>query len=133
MNKQIRLISFIILSIPILAHAQTLDCSNFKTGEFYTETPNLGRTLITRNDSIQVESNEAVGYHYVHKVEWISDCEYSLTLLKNKSTDPKFNPPTDPFTMNVKITNLTNDSYETLANLNGGEYRYGGTIRILKD
>lgn len=104
------------------------DCDKFKTGEFYTDTPVMGRTFITRTDSLQIEINESSGFHYVLKVDWISNCEYTLELIENKSTNPKFQSPTDQFFLNVRITNTTDKSYQNSASLNGGEYKYLGTI-----
>ena len=128
----IRKIFLLVVTISFQSFSQE-ECSDFKNGEFYTETPNLGRTLITRNDSIQVEINEQAGYHYVHKVEWISECEYQLTLIRNNSTNPQFEWPEDSaLVMKINMFEISGSSYKVNANLNGGPFRYGGLIKMLK-
>lgn len=126
--KYLILLLFFMVSIASYSQKQSQDCNKFRTGKFYTITPNLGTTIIERNDSIQVEKNEAVGYYYILKIRWNDDCSYTLTLLENKSSNSNFDPPVENFTMNVLITNVTDSSYQTKANLNGGDYQYGGTI-----
>lgn len=122
----------VLFLLPLASYSQE-PCKSFRHGKFYTETPVMGRTEIIRYDSIQEEVNKASGYHYVHKVSWLSDCEYTLELLENKSSDPKFNPPVPigKFLMTVRLIKIAEDLewYEVEANLNGGEFRYGGVIR----
>ncbi|MBK6266384.1 hypothetical protein JKA74_15170 [Marivirga sp. S37H4] len=120
------MINILIVFIYMFIH--TPDCSNFKTGKFYTDTPTLGRTIIERNDSIQIEKNIEVGYHYVLQIEWEDDCTYKLTLIDNKSTNPKFSPPTPSFVITTRITQVNENSYSTEASLNGGAFNYGGVI-----
>lgn len=84
--------------------------------------------MILRNTPNSVEKNDSVGYHYVLKIHWISDCKYELTLLENKSSNPQFTPPSNGFHMSVIITEVLNKSFKISASLNEGKYQYAGTI-----
>jgi hypothetical protein len=127
------MIPVILLLIQLNAlDLQSSDCSRFKTGNFYTETPKLGKTFIYRTDSIHIEKNDSVGYHYVLKVNWVSDCMYELSLLENKSSNKKFDPPSQEFKMSVIITEVQNDSYKISASFNGGPYKYAGIIHKIE-
>lgn len=60
-------------------NTKSMDCLNFKTGTFKHIDLIDDNTIITRNDSIQVEINKNTGVKYTGTIEWLSDCKYLLT------------------------------------------------------
>jgi hypothetical protein len=55
---------------------QLNDCSKFKYGKFKLPNPELKNYIITRNDSIQTESDDSGTSTF--KVKWIDNCSYNL-------------------------------------------------------
>jgi len=78
----------LLLSLSFFScYAQSKDCSKFKTGTFkYINSDKLG-TIITRNDSIQIETNTKRGVEMTGKIKWLSDCKYKLTYIKISNSD----------------------------------------------
>lgn len=56
-------------------------CSDFKTGKFRYSDENIPEK-ITRYDTLQIELNPITGREVHSKVEWTSDCSYTLTYQK---------------------------------------------------
>lgn len=59
----------------------TANCKQFRTGKFYLDDSASGRTIIERNDSVQVEINESLGAKLRLRITWINDCTYTLSLI----------------------------------------------------
>lgn len=70
--------------LPLAGMAQ--DCSQFKTGEFYlkdTDGNKIENYTIVRKKKKQIEHLPNGGVS-ISKIEWISDCTYTLTNIKTK-------------------------------------------------
>jgi hypothetical protein len=60
-----------------------LNCSDLKTGKFKYEVKDLGiNTSVVRTDSLHIETKLNSGVVFTHKVNWVSDCIYTLRLQK---------------------------------------------------
>ncbi|MEM6720472.1 MAG: hypothetical protein AAF611_14190 [Bacteroidota bacterium] len=71
-------ISLLLLLLIFSNCAKEANCSNFKTGEFRYANKSI-TVKITRNDSIQIETNIKDGVVFTSTIEWVSDCKYILT------------------------------------------------------
>lgn len=73
----------LLLSLLVLGcSSQSKDCSKFKTGTFKYRDSNRDDWVITRNDSIQIESNTRTGVKIIGSIKWQSDCKFILTYEK---------------------------------------------------
>lgn len=78
--KQIVII--IILLISFTSEAQSLECKDVQNGKFKYFDPKSNEVIITRKDSIQIDSCKAMNLIIHSKIRWKSDCEYEMTILK---------------------------------------------------
>lgn len=60
----------------ILAFAQK-DCQHFRTGTFHSETNGTFNAVVTRNDSLQIETMGP--FEVTLRVTWTDDCTYRLS------------------------------------------------------
>lgn len=78
------LLSFMLVGI----HAQdTLDCRNFKRGVFFINPPEGDFIKIKRTKKYQIEKYNRKGKKHRFSIEWVSDCEYILRLVKTRSNN----------------------------------------------
>ncbi len=100
---------FLLLSLTIFScSAQKKDCSKFKTGTFKYPS-NDSSFVITRNDSIQIEFNEKTNLKMVGDIEWLSDCQYTLTYIEVNNPKAK---SLVGVKFTVDITSTSEDSYK---------------------
>ena len=62
--------------------SQDLDCTDFRTGEFRYTDPNLSGIIVIRTEKLQIERYEETGEEMHLYIDWISECEYTLTIKK---------------------------------------------------
>lgn len=62
--------------------SQNLDCTDFRTGEFRYTDSNLSGIIVIRTEKLQIERYEETGEEVHLYIDWISDCEYTLTYKK---------------------------------------------------
>ncbi len=77
--KKLILISLLFLAS--ISFAQEKKCRDFKTGKFryfQKDRPEL----ILRTDSTQIEINSKTKVEVHSKIEWSSDCSYTMTYVK---------------------------------------------------
>lgn len=91
------------------------DCQKHKNGDFIYRTKTIENEIIiniSRQNSIQLETDRKTGYYSKFKVNWTSDCAYEL-LLEESTFPAKHIAPdsrkTDP--LKVEILNSTDDFY----------------------
>ena len=82
-------------------------CSDFKTGNFIYVNPNFADWKVTRNDTLQTETNTANGLKVSGTVKWKSDCEYEIVYVK--TNHPKLQKMIGQ-KVNVKIIRIENDT-----------------------
>ncbi|WP_299892370.1 hypothetical protein [uncultured Lacinutrix sp.] len=101
---------FLLFSlVTFIGYAQSNDCSKFKTGTFKFVGSDNQNTIITRNNSIQIEENNETGIKYTGSIKWISDCKYTLTYTEVSNPDYSSIIGT---TFNVDITSTTKSTYK---------------------
>lgn len=69
--------------------SQDLDCTDFRTGEFRYTDPNLSGIIVIRTEKLQIERYEETGEEMHLYIDWISECEYTLTIKKIVNPNPK--------------------------------------------
>ena len=81
------LVTFFLIS-STYGFSQDLDCTDFRTGEFRYTDPNLSGIIVIRTEKLQIERYEETGEEVHLYIDWISECEYTLTYKKiiNPST-----------------------------------------------
>ena len=79
-----KITSLLIFFITVFSHIgfgqnQTLNCVQFKTGDFmYVDSSGISWD-IKRTKKQQTERNKKDGTIIKHKITWLNDCEYKLT------------------------------------------------------
>jgi len=68
----------LILIVFLLVASSNSKCIGIKKGVFVSIDKNFGKTIIQRNDTIQLEENKKLGTLFLQKIKWISDCEYII-------------------------------------------------------
>ena len=78
-----RIFIILVIAITLVDCSKTpKDCSNFKTGNFKYQDTNLSNWIVIRNDSLQIEVDNAINKETIAIVKWVSDCQYNLTYKK---------------------------------------------------
>jgi len=62
-----------------------LDCTNFRKGKFVSHIADEQNTIVDRNDTIQIETNQITGHIFKARIKWISDCEYELSNIEEST------------------------------------------------
>jgi hypothetical protein len=75
---------------------QNIDCSLVHNGKFETD-----KYIIERKDNEQIETDIKTKKAITYSVEWLSDCEYTLTSTNNTSNNRR-----------IKIVAITDSTYE---------------------
>ena len=65
-------------------------CRDFRTGKFELDVCVVGMYHIIRNDSIQYDVSLADNDTSTYRIEWISDCEYELVMIKGPNDSMQF-------------------------------------------
>lgn len=117
---------FIILALGCLTShvfSQQKDCTDLKNGKFKTISEGDGSpTFITRKGNRQVEVNESAQFKAEFKIEWTSECTYTLQPTKIYSKGKLQNMQYSDI-ITVKITGI-NEQYYTFtatSNIHEGE------------
>jgi hypothetical protein len=78
-----KLLSFsILLLFTCLLSAQEKKCADFKTGKFLYKDSKYKDWVVTRNDSIQTETNSSLNWIAEGTIKWTDDCNYELVYTK---------------------------------------------------
>lgn len=105
---------YILLSIIILSCSEykPQNCKNFKTGKFSFHSENTGTDfLIDRQDTLHIQTEIQTRNTSEWKVDWINDCEYNISLLRDNYGLVKSFEGEDLPTFNYKIIKSTGDYY----------------------
>ena len=84
--KNLIFILFIAFATNIYSQEKT--CTEFKTGKFKYANPKYAKWEITRNDSVQIETNTKTGLEIYNAIDWKTDCEFVLTCYKVLNAEP---------------------------------------------
>jgi hypothetical protein len=107
-------LSFCSFSISCI---QSPNCSTFRTGKFklVDKTNNLDY-LIERNDTMQKETNLISGKVSVYKINWETDCKYSLTITEG---EPQLMELYKNKKLHIEMIEFYEDGYKFSAKLDG--------------
>lgn len=72
-----------------IIYGQETTCSDFKTGTFKYENPDYADWKITRDSTVQIETNSKTGLIIYNSIVWKTDCEFVLTCYKVLNANPK--------------------------------------------
>ena len=104
------------------------DCSDFKTGVFIHKNPDFSNWIILREDSIQTGIDIKDNSKLISSIEWLSDCNYSLTY---KEVSENFKDSLIGTKINVNIINVIDNAYQY--ETNNGLYKTKGWIVKVKE
>lgn len=114
LSKHLTLALAILLS-SIVAKAQSIDCSKFKTGTFKLINQDK-ETIIKRDGNSQFEYYDKATTPTTFSVKWIDDCTY--TLRPSKSTFAKYPEIPKNALLTAKIIKVSKSSYTIRATSN---------------
>jgi len=100
--------------------SQSQNCSDFRTGLFKLSDDVFGKTIISRTETEQTETNKDHDVKMVYSINWTSKCSYELRPKKLLKGDPIYfgNPgdvimaeiiKADDNTFTVKVTSNFSD------------------------
>jgi len=114
-----RFIYLIFFILPFGVFAQSIDCSKFKTGTF--KYPNNDDWIITRNDSIQIEIDKKNNLKFVGIIDWVSNCQYTLTYkeVNNPARNPIIGTSFKVTINTVKDNKYTYTAYDDTRKMDG--------------
>jgi len=86
MRKTISTILITIgIFISVTSCSQTKSCETYRTGKFVLlDSQKSLEYTIERKDSIQTETNLKTGQISKYKIDWESDCKFSLTIIEGR-------------------------------------------------
>ncbi len=79
-KKYITLPALLLLGTIAMGQSNDVQCTEFHTGTFKYNDGSNANIVITRTATHQTETNTLDQSFKKYKIEWISDCEYQLTL-----------------------------------------------------
>lgn len=119
MRIQFFFISLLGLILLTNCSSQT-DCKSFKNGKFRVLDEKLNHeSIIDRNDSIQIEKNLTTGDVSEYIINWTSDCEYTLEIIKGSTETLKILNDKLVF---VTIISVETDGYKFQVEIEGMDY-----------
>lgn len=81
--------TILLLSFFTISAQNKTTCLDFKTGKFKYSNPEYSEWSVTRNDTIQIETSTKTGFTVYSKIDWKTDCEYTLTCQRIENSDLK--------------------------------------------
>ncbi len=127
MNRLLGLIFFVLL-VGAKPYRNPACCEGVRKGTFVSIDEITGKTIIQRNDSLQLEENETLGIKYLEKIRWINNCSYEvydIDVLKNENS---LNIPTEVFI--ISLEQLNDSVYNQTVLIK--KYNYQHTSKITK-
>jgi hypothetical protein len=128
LHKLIILLVFILIANSI--YSQPADCFKFKEGKFRIADTRLGAiTVAERKGGYQTESSEALKTIIRFRINWQTDCNYTLTLDKIIRNENKIDIPAS-LRVQAKIIAVSGKSYtqEISSSITNGAY----TVEVTK-
>ncbi len=103
-------------------------CEGARKGTFISIDKITGKTIIQRNDSIQLEENETLGIKYLERIKWINDCSYEVYDIKVMKNEKGLNIPSEVFIISLEQLNDSIFNQTILIK----KYNYQHTSKITK-
>jgi hypothetical protein len=98
----LRYLLLLVFFVPAIVFAQSKDCNIMHQGKF-RYMAGQEEVIITIQDSSMTEYHEGGKYTIKTRIDWINDCEYTITILK--VTVPEFTLGTGD-QVNVKVNRV---------------------------
>lgn len=116
--RNIMLMTFIFQWLNIsTSFSQNNNCKSFRTGKFKLVDDKINKEyLIIRNDSIQIETELKTGQVTKFKINWESDCKYTLTFIEARQEIIDFYKNKK---LNIEIVEIYDNGYKFSAKLDG--------------
>ncbi|MFT5750532.1 MAG: hypothetical protein ACI828_000125 [Flavobacteriales bacterium] len=113
--KKVLLIAIILLNVSCLY--KQLDCKIIKVGTFKIDDPTYDfKSIIIRNDTIQIEKNLTLNTVSKYVVKWKNPCEYSLEMIEGPNDKMELNKGK---ILRIKIISIQEDNYTFEAKMDG--------------
>jgi hypothetical protein len=123
--KTLLITAFIGLSLSVTA--QTPDCSTIKNGTFmYNDIVSSSIVVIKKKWHYEYSADKKTMMK--SKLEWLNDCEYKATLIKNTRPDMQHVPIGT--VMRIRITSVQGDVFNYTGIINGDTFM--GSLRKIK-
>lgn len=124
------LLLFLLFAISCRPAPGPKDCSMLRNGMYsYTVESTGEKVEVVRKDNIQLETNSSGGYYHKYRIDWIDECEYTLTLLE---TDKPLTTLADSMmtkaVFDVKVTEVQQDYFLYSMTVDGLDNHYADTI-----
>lgn len=115
--KRIYPLTLVVIALTTSSYGQSLNCADFKEGNFTLTDDVSGVTYIERKGDVQIERNEKIGSESRLRVTWLDDCTYTLSLIDRTAAEN--DPILNELILTVKIIETKENSYiqETSANI----------------
>jgi hypothetical protein len=114
-------------SISMTSCSQTKNCKTYRTGKFILiDTQKSLEYTIERNDSIQTETNLKTGQISKYKIDWESECKFSLTIIEGRQELLDFYKNKKLY---IEIVEIYTDGYKFSAKLDGFDQIKCQTVR----
>lgn len=109
---------------------QEKECGDFKTGEFFIHSELNGNNyLISRKDTLQIETEKETGNITEWKITWLNDCEYNLLMLRDNYGYMKSLPVTPSLNFAIVKSGLNYYIFKTKFD-NSNQFIYDTINRI---
>lgn len=91
-----------------------------------------GNTLIERNEEFQIENQEKSGLKIKLKINWITDCKYTLQFVEimENPNQLSFPPNFKDIILTVEVLSISKEAYIAVSSSNISKERVEGTILI---
>ncbi len=132
LNAENSSIFFITISLSCSLTSKQATCDKFRTGKFLSHSAFDQRTIVERNDTMQLETNDVTGLVMRARIKWNGPCEYLLINPEEKDSAGVFKPMFGGKTVTGKIIKAENDYCVYEASMEGVSMRMIDTLKVLK-
>ena len=122
---------YLILMIPLLFINSSIKCKGIKKGVFISIDKNFGKTIIQRNDTIQLEGNKKLGTLFLQKIRWIDECSYIIYETKTLKDDANLEMSNDTFRVTFKESK--NNIYDVSVFVESMNFTHESKIEKIRD
>jgi hypothetical protein len=123
-------LAIVFLSCSVSSKQST--CNKFRTGKFLSHSAFDQQTIVERNDTMQVETNDVAGLVMRARIRWTSPCEYQLINPEEKDSTGLFKPMVGGKTITGRILKAEDDYCVYEASMEGVSMRMIDTLKVLK-
>ncbi|WP_422349043.1 hypothetical protein [Flagellimonas sp.] len=126
--KKIQLLLPLLLFVSIKSYSQ---CDGLEMGTFISIDSIAGTTTIQRLGNVQLEVNEKLGVKAIQKLNWISQCNYSITNMRMLSNKGVIGNPTGNF--HVKVEQINDSVFNQTVTIESHDFVHTSIIKKVSD